>query len=556
MSDDRQGSLEEETVTALHRNPFFFLGITPRDNRRRIIEAAEDKSLSLDEALCKKAQSDLTNLRTRLFSEVAWLPGLSPQQALDLMRRMELAPKQMVELEGIPPLAHVNLVSAALTLFGSEAGEEKWTSAILCLASLIEQIDAGYVMRELNEDRAIAGFPEVRGSELFEEALFLHHEGIRENLKHALDSLPTDMLLTVVTAVVEIATRGGEAHAPILIDELVDIYEVEATYFLECEADNIRIVTSLAENAIEHGENAVSAQLDKLEILLRNWHRVAQPIQLSTLSRGLDHKISYNLAGGIRSLGISLFNEHDMEEAALRITTLLQEVFREVPKVSEHIEADARNIEAFFVQRGKSRKNEQDRVQEISFRKEIGYLFKTTLTISPGGVQWGDVNIALDDVTVIRWSATNQYANAISIGAKYSIYIGDGSREISIVPRQHSEFEDITVCLWKAVGARLLVDMLRNLRRGKKYNFSEAVITDEGVELVRSKFSSVKDRVHCAWRDISFWSTDGYFFIGKKDNKDIHVELSRLWVDNVPVLEAGVGMLLQRGGTKLSSLIE
>lgn len=60
--------------TALHQAPFALLGVTTRDDRRRIVELAEDKSLELDHDVCQKARSDLTNPRTRLRAEIAWLP--------------------------------------------------------------------------------------------------------------------------------------------------------------------------------------------------------------------------------------------------------------------------------------------------------------------------------------------------------------------------------------------------------------------------------------------------------------------------------------------------
>ncbi|WP_293194226.1 hypothetical protein [Ottowia sp.] len=49
------------TTTALHQSAFAVLGATARDDRRRIVELAEEKSLELDHDICQKARSDLTN---------------------------------------------------------------------------------------------------------------------------------------------------------------------------------------------------------------------------------------------------------------------------------------------------------------------------------------------------------------------------------------------------------------------------------------------------------------------------------------------------------------
>ena len=58
-------------TTALHQSAFAVLGVTTRDDRRRIVELAEEKSLELDHDVCQKARSDLTNPRTRLGVEIA-----------------------------------------------------------------------------------------------------------------------------------------------------------------------------------------------------------------------------------------------------------------------------------------------------------------------------------------------------------------------------------------------------------------------------------------------------------------------------------------------------
>ncbi len=63
----------------LLQNPFHILTATPRDNRRRIMQLADERSLLLDAGECMQARSDLTNPRKRLSVEVAWLPGAESQ---------------------------------------------------------------------------------------------------------------------------------------------------------------------------------------------------------------------------------------------------------------------------------------------------------------------------------------------------------------------------------------------------------------------------------------------------------------------------------------------
>jgi hypothetical protein len=89
------------------------LGVTTRDDRRRIVELAEEKSLELDHEVCQKARSDLTNPRNRLSVELAWLPGVSPRKASQLVDHLRHNPMAIREESGLPTLAHLNLLAAA-----------------------------------------------------------------------------------------------------------------------------------------------------------------------------------------------------------------------------------------------------------------------------------------------------------------------------------------------------------------------------------------------------------------------------------------------------------
>ncbi len=85
--------------------------------------------------------------------------------------------------------------------------------------------------------------------------------------------------------------------------------------------------------------------------IVRNWDTVAQPIQVSTKSRGLDHDASHHIAGIVQGLAIYLFNEHDKLDFSQRLTSMLQEVFAEVTEVAERIAEDANTLDDIAEQR-------------------------------------------------------------------------------------------------------------------------------------------------------------------------------------------------------------
>src|SRR5690606_19583632 len=178
------------TTTALHQSAFALLGATTRDDRRRIVELAEEKSLELDHDVCQKARSDLTNPRTRLSAEIAWLPGVSPRKASPLVENLLRDPMAVREDSGLPTLAHLNLLAAAFEAVDAEHDAEDLASFIQEVAYLVDEINPEDVLRDINEDRAVSGFPEVRAIDQIEAELAERKRYYRSAIKDALDRLP------------------------------------------------------------------------------------------------------------------------------------------------------------------------------------------------------------------------------------------------------------------------------------------------------------------------------------------------------------------------------
>ena len=73
----------------LLQNPFYILNATQRDNRHKIMELAEERSLLSDADACMAARAVLTNPRKRLSAEIAWLPGVTPERIYDILLLLE-----------------------------------------------------------------------------------------------------------------------------------------------------------------------------------------------------------------------------------------------------------------------------------------------------------------------------------------------------------------------------------------------------------------------------------------------------------------------------------
>ena len=334
-------------------NPFWTLGATLRDNRRRIMELAEEKSLLADEDVIASASSTLTNPRKRLGAEIAWLPGVGPKRASELVAMLEASPEEILEQEGIPSLARANLLVGGLKSKSQSISKEELPEWIVGIAEAYDDVQPDEALRLINEEREVSGFPSVTDHHAFEAELDSRRQHFKTIIRDALNELAPDDLVAVITDVVEEATEMGDMPAPLLIDDLVDTYEVEAQDFLDREEGNIDSILAKIQERAEDGasDSALNPLVEELIKVVKNWDVVAQPIQVSTKSRGLSHDSSSRVAHKVRDVAIQLFNQHDKLSLSQKITSMLQEVFAEVVEIADRTEEDAFTLDEIAEQR-------------------------------------------------------------------------------------------------------------------------------------------------------------------------------------------------------------
>jgi len=543
------------------QNPFHILNASPRDNRHRIMELADEHSLLLDSNECMAARSELTNPRKRLSAEVAWLPGIGPKRVGEILSLLESSPMDLLAVDKLTSIARANVLAAGLARLPDHNadGVAEW---ILEISWAFEDIDPEELGVIINEERVVSGFPEVSDLSAIEAEIQARRRHYRNVIKSALDNLSPKELVKAVTVAVESATNLGQEHGPILIDDLVDSYEVEAQGFLDKEESNIKALVERTWAAVdaEQSDSAIAPMVNQLMQIVKNWDTVAQPIQVSTMSRGLDHDASHRVASLVRDLAIHMFNEHGKLDFTQQLTNMLQEVFAEVVEVAERTAEDADALDDIAEQRARLIEDAKNKAEEwrreITYEAEVGAIFKDKLRISPEGIEWKGRRWDLDSITLVRWGGTRHSVNGIPTGTTYNIFFGNGSRYVSIELKKETIYSNFIERLWKAVGVRLLTEYLEGLRDGKKYRFGTAVMSDQGMELERKKLFSSNERVFCRWDELVIWDGAGVFCIGKKGDKKLAAAFSYQDEDNIHVLEAAIRMFWKRGGDRLSSLLD
>jgi len=539
----------------LLENPFFKLEATSRDDRRRIMKLADEKALSLDDEECSEARSILTMPRKRIAAEMAWLPGVGPKRASTVIESVKQKPSDVMNLEKLPPLARCNAVAQGLRLYSPKDPNElaRW---IRCLSSVFSELMPEQLLSEINEDRVIAGFPEVPDAEFMADALTERRNYFRQVLMEALDGLDSEDLVESLTVAIEEITHLGETRAPKLLIELIDAFEVEAQGFLSAEGENIDLLVKKVRESFNGKTNAKHSQalVERLCQTVKNWDVVAQPIQVSLKSQGLSHDESRSVASEVRGLSVELANDHGRLDLAQIITETLQDVFAEVvdvaDKATEDAEAIERIIEEAEIEAQEAERNDAQWRRDVTYNTEIGTIFKSKLSISPSGVSWKQQHMNLDDISGVRWGGIQR-----SSGTTFIIMLTSrGRRPIEIELKNSAIYSKFIECLWKAVGFRILANLLTQLNDGKKVKFGEISVSDVGLEMKQDLTFREGKTFLCPWSDWRTGSRNGSFCISHKTDKKLSRCLSYLEVDNVHILEAAMGVLWKNGGARLSEI--
>ena len=330
----------------LLQNPFHILSASPRDNRHRITELADEHGLLRDPEAGLKAHSELTHPRKRLSAEIAWLPGLSPIKAKDTLLLIESNAAELRKMDNLSDIVRLNLLAAGLSRLHNLNSSiiAEW---ILDISGTFDLLDAKELCSIINEDRVVSGFPEVTDCSWVENELNTRRQYCKGVIISALENLPNKERITAITNVVESATDKGKELGPILIHDIVDAYELESQAALEKgEIDIKGLVEKINTYADTGGADVtLSSMIDELIAAVEEWDHAAQPIQVSKKSLGLDHDASKRLAYVVRGLAIDLFNKHSKLNLAQGITAVLQKLFSEVPDVAELTAKDADTLE-------------------------------------------------------------------------------------------------------------------------------------------------------------------------------------------------------------------
>lgn len=548
------GQTTERNIS-LHKNPFYVLGVTVRDGRSRVVELSEERALVAEEDACRDAQNALINLRGRLIAEMRWLPGVSPRKASELAGGIGTGRPRIIT-DDLPPLARANVLASYLESLPRQTDTAEATTVILGLARAAEEVDVNEVLRDINEDRSVAGYQPVRDVNLVIEEFETCKRSYRSAAGAFLDKLPSQTIATLVDTLVDRSTEAGRHHVPAVIQGIVDMYETGAQTFMERELGNVKILLERASGAISLGEANVGKIFDDIERVIFNFNEVVRPIQVTNHVNGSDHNPSLEIAQVVRNFAVGLHNEHGWLALPARITDHLTAAFPKLGLIQEAVSGDAEYLRRVAEERRVALEKNTEYERSLEYTADIGVLFKDKVSMTADAIQWQNRRLPLATITRIRWGATRHSVNGVPTGTTYMILVGDATSAMTISLRNGSVYEDLTDRLWKAVGFRLLVEHVQRLADSGSIPFAGGIIRDDGVVLRRKVLFGADETISVPWCDVTIWSQAGAFVMAKRDDRKIQASMPYQSTDNAIVIENLIRAFFKSSKPRLTQLFE
>jgi hypothetical protein len=538
----------------LLENPFYLLKASPLDRRSRLIELADAENLLPDPEQSRKAYSILNNPQKRLSAEAAYLPAVNPDRYGLIFETLISRPGEIIKLKDLPKLARCNLLAAAILRL-TDYDKQQAIDFICQLSAVFEEVFEEVLkspLEEINNDRLTARFPEVTDLAAIEEEISQRRKYFGQVINAYLNNFPPQIIAEILTDAINETANLRPKNCPIILNDLMDIYEEMAQDFLGKEEANIvRIADHLRISAEANKPETYLESLVSLLIkVLKNWGSVARPIQLRASGQGKVHNFSLRLAGKMKDLSHDLFEMYPHFDFPVQLTISLREVLAEIWAQADVNDKDALEPEVF----ANNYLQNNPIAEKYTHEAKIGWIFKNTLRISPEGIMWKNKMWPLDSITRLRWDYERK-TERMRFPKTFFILFGDNSKLVTIRLTKKDVYNKLADSLSYSIGFNIFDSYLAGLKNNQEFQIGKCRFNDEGVFLTQTKLFLINVPIFCPWTDLELSYLPGGFKIEKSGNKKVKSILSYLRDDNSRILQNMVWTAKNQNVKKISQLL-
>ena len=317
----------------LIENPFYLLKASPKDNRKKLLELADEAAFDMDSIKANESRSILSNPRKRLEAEISFFPGNTNIQNKKIFNilRVKNDLNNLKNIWGLNSLSYANLIA---NLIDKNNSDFENIYLIRLLIKTFNEFDLSEIKFLINEDRSNSGFPEVENNKDIEDQINSRKSFYLGCIKKYTSELKLNIYSSLLISLIE---ESKAIKEPILLSGLVDSFELQFKQYVLTEEEKVTLIIEKikSKTSSDYDKSALKILVIQLNKELREWDKLVQPIQLSTQKRGLEHKQSKNLGLKVRNLALELNNIHNETDLAHLITLNLMDVFQEVTSISD-----------------------------------------------------------------------------------------------------------------------------------------------------------------------------------------------------------------------------
>ena len=327
-------------------NPFYLLKANPKDNRKDLLELADEAAFEIDSIKSNESRSILSNPRKRLEAEFSFFLGTTNIQNKKLFNVL-INKNDLNNLKNIWELNSLSYANLLANLIDNNNSDFENIYLIRLLINTFNDFDLNEIKLLINEDRKISGFPEVENNKDIEEQINARKLFYLNCIKKYTSQLNLNVFSSLLISFIEESKANKE---PILLSVLIDSFELQFKQYVLNEEEKVtRIIEKIKTmTSSEYNKSSLKDLVLLLNKELREWDKLVQPIQLSTQKRGLEHIQSKNLGIKVRNIALDLQNMHSETDLAHLITLNLMDVFKEVTTLSDLSRKDSQALKTLL----------------------------------------------------------------------------------------------------------------------------------------------------------------------------------------------------------------
>ena len=197
-------------------------------------------------------------------------------------------------------------------------------------------------------------------------------------------------------------------------------------------------------------------------------------------------------------------------------------------------------------------------VKEIDFHCRFGvWPFQKSLDITPAGFIYCGEIFPLKTISRVRWGV-DQKRGGIMPKVAYMAAFGTETRAFVIKTKQKDFYEHLTQRMWRAVGKRLMAEMLDGLKKGREYSFGDFSVSDKGLIITQKSIFKGSQPVFYDWETLKWGIVNGNLVFTPSEAPDkLLTSASFIWTDNTHVLSVALALLQKSEKKKnLSSIAD